>query len=49
MEQLKAAGGKAPSMNLVEETMAADAERMAHYKKKWSVVAVAAVFGLAGF
>lgn len=49
MEQLKAAGGKAPSMNLVEETMAADAERMAHYKKKWSVAAVAAVFGLAGF
>lgn len=35
MEQLKAAGGKAPSMNLVEETMAADAERMAHHKKKW--------------
>eukprot|EP00913_Durusdinium_trenchii_P020143 g18929.t1 len=36
IEQLKAASsGKAPSMNLVEETMAADQERMAHHKKKW--------------
>ena len=37
MEQLRAAaaGGKAPSTNLVEETMAADYERMAHHKKKW--------------
>ncbi|CAJ1397265.1 unnamed protein product [Effrenium voratum] len=36
IEQLTtASGGKAPSQNLVEETMAADGDRMAAHKQKW--------------